>query len=307
MNIRLKIMLCGSGLASLFVGCASPSPRPQFDYGRAPSLSDACAPGDPAARPCALPFDVAPEPERGPPPLDLSVETVFVPQVAIYVDEEGAVRRTQILRSTRGGTDVDEAAIERAGRMRFSPARLDDRRVGVWISMPIPAEAGPPSCPSLAVPVSAGGILVDSTQYSEPELGTSYRYESPHFTTGDAYLYSGSGTPLEEQAAGFIAIMDGYVRQGTFESVELLGAGPNRVPASRYDEDAGHLEGYQVGMRIRVDGEEMETLFAVFPYRGKFIKFRVTYPPEGESRVGVLLFMQQFLSAMERLPPDCPF
>lgn len=54
----------------------------------------------------------------------------------VYVDEEGDPARAQIQRSS-GYERLDEAALNIASRMRFSPAMLRDLPVGVWIAQPI--------------------------------------------------------------------------------------------------------------------------------------------------------------------------
>ncbi len=56
--------------------------------------------------------------------------------VWVFVNEEGAVTRTQIKRSS-GVPQLDEAALGVAAQMRFSPALNRDMRVGVWVAVPI--------------------------------------------------------------------------------------------------------------------------------------------------------------------------
>jgi protein TonB len=54
----------------------------------------------------------------------------------VWVDEQGNPGRTQI-RVSSGHERLDRAAAAVASRMRFSPAMLLDKPVGVWISIPV--------------------------------------------------------------------------------------------------------------------------------------------------------------------------
>jgi protein TonB len=57
-------------------------------------------------------------------------------QVWFFIDVEGRVIRTQIHQSS-GHADLDRAALEVADIIRFTPALNRDKRVPVWISLPI--------------------------------------------------------------------------------------------------------------------------------------------------------------------------
>jgi TonB family protein len=56
--------------------------------------------------------------------------------VWFFIDEHGQVRRTQINQSS-GYDALDQAALQVAHRMRFSPAYNMDKPVAVWVSIPI--------------------------------------------------------------------------------------------------------------------------------------------------------------------------
>jgi protein TonB len=56
--------------------------------------------------------------------------------VWFFIDEEGVVQQTQ-LHTTSGHRALDEAAMKVAGVIRFSPALNREKRVPVWISLPI--------------------------------------------------------------------------------------------------------------------------------------------------------------------------
>jgi TonB family protein len=54
----------------------------------------------------------------------------------VYIEADGAPGRTQVHTSS-GYEPLDEVAEQIVSRMRFSPALLRDRPVGVWIAQPI--------------------------------------------------------------------------------------------------------------------------------------------------------------------------
>jgi protein TonB len=56
--------------------------------------------------------------------------------VWFLIDETGAVRRTQVSR-TSGRGELDEAALRVARQMRFTPAENRGTRVPVWVEIPI--------------------------------------------------------------------------------------------------------------------------------------------------------------------------
>ncbi len=56
--------------------------------------------------------------------------------VRVFVDEQGAVQTTQVKESS-GYELMDEAALEAANRMKFSPATTRDRFSAVWLELPI--------------------------------------------------------------------------------------------------------------------------------------------------------------------------
>jgi protein TonB len=57
-------------------------------------------------------------------------------EIWFQIDEEGVVRRTQVKVSS-GHPALDEAALVVAGVAEFTPALNRDKRVPVWISLPI--------------------------------------------------------------------------------------------------------------------------------------------------------------------------
>jgi periplasmic protein TonB len=73
---------------------------------------------------------------RNYPPLLRDAGIGGTPVMWFFIDENGRVLRTQLSRSS-GYPALDEAAEAVAGVMRFSPALNRDRRVQVWVEIPI--------------------------------------------------------------------------------------------------------------------------------------------------------------------------
>jgi protein TonB len=74
--------------------------------------------------------------EREYPPLLRDAGIGGTVQVWFFIDEEGRVQRTQVNESS-GHKALDDAAITVANIIEFTPALNRDKRVPVWISLPI--------------------------------------------------------------------------------------------------------------------------------------------------------------------------
>jgi periplasmic protein TonB len=74
--------------------------------------------------------------EREYPPLLRDAGIGGTVQVWFFIDEEGRVQNTQVNQSS-GHAALDNAALEVANIIEFSPALNRDKRVPVWISLPI--------------------------------------------------------------------------------------------------------------------------------------------------------------------------
>lgn len=59
----------------------------------------------------------------------------------VWVDAEGRPGNAQINRSS-GRTQLDEVALAIAAQMRFAPAMLRDKPIGVWVAQPISFSVG---------------------------------------------------------------------------------------------------------------------------------------------------------------------
>jgi len=82
------------------------------------------------------PDEVARALEREYPPLLRDAGIGGTVDVHFFIDEEGRVQRTLVNRSS-GHPALDNAAIAVANIMEFTPALNRDRRVAVWVSLPI--------------------------------------------------------------------------------------------------------------------------------------------------------------------------
>ncbi|HEX7089394.1 MAG TPA: TonB family protein [Longimicrobiales bacterium] len=102
--------------------------------------------GDVYAGPMFTPYTVAPELKnreevaralsRYYPPLLRDAGIGGTVLVWFLIDEEGKVRKYQVKESS-GHEALDEAALKVADIMRFSPALNRDRKVTVWVALPI--------------------------------------------------------------------------------------------------------------------------------------------------------------------------
>lgn len=96
--------------------------------------------------PTFTPFTVRPDIKNRPvvsralqqayPPLLKDAGVGGTAQVWFFIDEDGAVQRT-IINESSGHEELDNAALEVAGKIEFTPALNRDKRVPVWISLPI--------------------------------------------------------------------------------------------------------------------------------------------------------------------------
>ena len=101
---------------------------------------------DISAAPTFTPFTVRPDIrnrsevaralEREYPPLLRDAGIGGTVQVWFFIDEQGAVQRTQVNESS-GHKALDDAALQVANIIQFTPALNRDKRVPVWISLPI--------------------------------------------------------------------------------------------------------------------------------------------------------------------------
>jgi TonB family protein len=56
--------------------------------------------------------------------------------VQVFIDEKGRVKETKIMKGIPN-SGLDEAAIEAIKKTRFKPAKAREKKVGVWISIPV--------------------------------------------------------------------------------------------------------------------------------------------------------------------------
>jgi len=263
-----------------------------------------CDGRDPAAAPCRARYDA-------PPALDSASVAALpagegrTPLVWIYVDETGAVRHAQVHRPT--GPDFDIAARDRAKQFRFRPAALQGAPVAAWVLMPVRAVPPPASCAAsaMSVPLSAGGVFVDSVVMERPELGTRFRYATAGFPI-DLFVYPRreGDTPRAQVERAVAALQAGSVAGGP-DSVSVLRAGPERLrPSDRFR--GIEFAGYGAFVRGRLAGNRVESYIGVFSARDEDLKVRATYVPDADARKDLRVFVQQFLSHRAWRMSGCP-
>src|SRR6266576_4640205 len=212
----------------------------------------ACDTNAPQSFPCVTPFDTAPVLLTVSQPGGGARKT---PRVWVYVTASGVVMATQIAQSA--GLDFDVAAIALAKQLRFSPASLGGRPVGVWFVVPITTEAAPTPCSDMAVPISAGWArFADSEHLERPELGTLYRYHGFEPIAGvtlDVFIYPQTGWPsLEQQVQTFPQALELMQQRGELSAYEVLGRDDVKVKvrsARRGREITIHGFGVRVKLR----------------------------------------------------------
>jgi len=115
---------------------APPVPEPSSEISR----------GDISAAPTFTPYTVRPDIknrtevaralEKAYPPALRDEGVGGTVQVWFFLDENGMVQRTQINESS-GHQALDDAALEVADKIEFTPALNEDKKVPAWISLPI--------------------------------------------------------------------------------------------------------------------------------------------------------------------------
>ena len=87
-----------------------------------------------------IPYDKAPKPHSPIRPeypeiaMEAGIEGTVIVQA--FIDKRGVVQETMILKGIPN-TGLNEAALEAVKRTRWKPARQRDKKVGVWMSIPI--------------------------------------------------------------------------------------------------------------------------------------------------------------------------
>lgn len=255
--------------------------------------------------PCRTPFDRAPV-LLGQPSSVGSGERRTA-RVWVFVTETGSVTATQIAQSA--GLDFDIAAVGIAKQLKFTPARLADRPVPVWFIVPIATLAAPEPCSSMAVPVSAGfAVFADSERLERPELGTLYRFrERASDLPFDVFIYPQPGWPsIEAQVDDFVTSLRILQDRGEVSSYEVTDRRKVnvRVRSARLGREIT-LQGYAVRVGLTGPHKELTSYFAVFPQEQKYLKVRVTYPPDRRVQSVIDEFVREVLEARAAEPGHC--
>ena len=133
----------GISTSQVSLDLAQPTIRPPEPVAGQASKPDAA---DATERPTLFAYEVAPKLEN-PGEIRRALQNLYPTQlrnagvegtvvVRVFVDETGAVAAKQVTESS-GYELMDEAALEAADRMRFSPAMNRDKRTSVWLELPI--------------------------------------------------------------------------------------------------------------------------------------------------------------------------
>jgi len=92
-----------------------------------------------------IPYDTPPSPIGG---TDAFLNNIIYPEKAksagiegaviiqAFVNEKGEVTKCKIMKSIPN-TGLDEAAIEAVKKTKFTPAKYDNKDIGVWIALPV--------------------------------------------------------------------------------------------------------------------------------------------------------------------------
>jgi len=144
-------LLAGVGVVLVALACWAPGPTDAQDGetespAEAASLGNAGVAQEGAALPVFTPYSVRPSIrnvdevvaalEREYPPLLKDAEIGGMVQVWFFIDEEARVIRVQVNESS-GYKALDDAAIQVASIIEFTPALNRDQGMPVWISLPI--------------------------------------------------------------------------------------------------------------------------------------------------------------------------
>jgi hypothetical protein len=256
------------------------------------------------AEPCRARFDTPPalDPASEPP---LPPGERSMPRVWILVDSAGTAARALVYAPTRA--EWDFAARDRALRFRFHPAMLDGRPVAAWVLMPVAAVPPPHTCADVhgSVPLSAGALLLDSVPIEPPGRGTQFIYGADGFRI-DLFIYphAEGRTPRDEVEAIFGFLARGAMPGGPDSAVVVRRGAQRLRPSERFR--SVEFAGYSAVYRARLEGRRVESYVGVFPAGGEDLKVRATYPPSGESRRAIEVFLQQILSERAWRMNGCP-
>ncbi len=151
--------------------------------------------------------------------------------VWFFIDEEGTVRNVQVSRSS-GYQSLDNAAIQVANIIEFTPALNRDRRVPVWVSLPIafgpvPAEQGVAAEPGVTDGTARRAAA--EPVYSAPEDSDAVGQ------IGGTATVAATGQPL--QYAQILVAGTGYGTLSNQEGRFLI----DRVPAGSYEVVSIHV------------------------------------------------------------------
>lgn len=170
------------------------------------------------------------------------------------------------------------------------------------------ASSHPEPCPTTAVPLSAGGAtFVDSTLLEHQGLGRRYRFVALGDGRFDVFIYPASGWSAPDmQARLFVETLDSMRQRGDIAGFEITQNQPLTLDVKGRGRRAS-FRGHTVSLRLHTpSGPARESYFAVFPYRDRYVKFRVTHFPDSDAGRVIGEFVRQLLSSLAARAPHCP-
>jgi TonB family protein len=203
-------LLAGVGALLVALACWAPGPTDGKDEstespGAVAASGDVGADQESAAYPVFTPYTVKPDVrnveevlralERDYPPSLRDAGIGGTVTVWFFVDQEGRVQNVQVNASS-GHKALDDAAIRVASIIEFSPALNRDKRMPVWISLPIEFITGDREEAEVSRVVSTvegGGEDVTRESTDNPGLGSGQTGEISGTTTDIA---TGEGIPF---------------------------------------------------------------------------------------------------------------
>lgn len=144
----------------------------------------------------------------------------------------------------------------------------------------------------------AGFRTVGRHDYPDRRLGTTVRYVGPNDLVVDIFVYAGvqvdsacdAACAVTSEADGFVASFPELVQAGRFEQVDL--AGDERLQPTP---GATWAYGRHLRLRVRMQGEVMDSHYYLYSFPGFFLKVRATFPHSPAALRNVEKFVNELL------------
>lgn len=147
----------------------------------------------------------------------------------------------------------------------------------------------------------AGFRTVGRHDYPDPRLGTTVRYARDGGRYVDIYVYPGvhvdsacdAACAVNAEADGFVTDFPEMVRAGHYERLEVVGD-------QRLQPGAGAEWAYgrHLALKVRREGEVMDSHFYLYSFPGFFLKVRASFPPSPAALDEVEKFVDELLRTL---------